>query len=93
MEWTKDYEADPIEDYRLTEEGYAVTKAGRPWAMHTFDAWDYSPSIQKLITASAPLHAHQAFELLKIKGAVREKIRPVTWLYDPDIKEWQLCKS
>ena len=92
LEWTKDYEADPIEDYQLTKDGYAVTKTGRPWAMHTFDTWDYMYSINKLMTASAPLHAHQAFELLNIKGAVRETIRPGTWLYDPDRKEWNLKK-
>ena len=93
LEWTKDYEADPIEEYQLTQNGYAVTKAGRPWAMHTFDSWDYMHSIQKFITASAPYHAHQAFELLEIQGKVREKIRPVTWLYDPDTKEWQLANT
>ena len=89
--WIQDYEADPIEDYQLTEQGYAVTKAGRPWAMHTFDSWDYMPPIKKFITASAPFHAHQAFELLEIQGEVREKIKPVTWLYDPTTKEWQLA--
>ena len=73
LEWTKDYEADPIEDYRLTKDGYALTKTGRPWAMHTFDAWDYMYSIKKLVTASAPLHAHQALELLVpfVKSLVR----------------------
>ena len=43
--------------------------------MHTFDSWDYMPSVEKFITASAPFHAHQAFELLEIKGGVREKIQ------------------
>jgi len=38
LEWSKDYKADPIEEYLLTEDGYAVTTTGRPWAMHTFDA-------------------------------------------------------
>ena len=93
LEWSRDYPPDPIENYKITHKGYAVTSTGRPWAMHTFDAWDYSPSVHKLMTTSAPLHAHQAFELLQIKGAVREQIRPATWLYDPDTKKWQLVKA
>ena len=93
LAWSKDYEADPIEDYRLTEDGYAVTTAGRPWAMHTFDAWDYAPVVQKLISTSSPRHAYKAFEQLSERGNVRNKIKSATWLYDPDTKEWQLAKA
>src|SRR5262249_38255029 len=37
LRWSRDYEADSTTTYTLTAEGYAVTTAGRPWAMHTFD--------------------------------------------------------
>jgi hypothetical protein len=43
LRWSRDYEADPTTAYTLTPEGYAITTSGRPWAMHTFDAWDYDP--------------------------------------------------
>jgi hypothetical protein len=93
LEWSQDYEADPIEEYLLPEDGYAVTKAGRPWAMHTFDAWDYDPSVRKLISTSSPQHAHQAFELVRGKGDIRDTMKSATWLYDPDAKQWQIVKT
>ena len=93
LEWSKDYESDSLEEYLLTEEGYAVTTTGRPWAMHTFDAWDYVPDVHKFIVTSSPQHAHQAFELFKDNEKVRDRIKPATWLYDPDTKEWQLVKA
>lgn len=93
LKWSKDYQADPVDQYLLTEDGYAVTKTGRPWAMHTFDAWDYVPSVQRVISSSSPRHAHKVFKLYKEKGDVHRSIKPGTWLYDPDTKKWQLVKT
>src|SRR5262245_37094716 len=59
LHWSRDYEADPTTAYILTPEGYAITTSGRPWAMHTFDAWDYDPVTKKLLAVGSPKHAYQ----------------------------------
>ena len=93
LKWSKDYEADPIEEYLLTREGYAVTTSGRPWAMHTFDALDYVPEIQSLICTSSPRHAHKALERLSHQSGRDLFESGVTWQYHLDSREWQLIKT
>ncbi|MBI4523150.1 MAG: hypothetical protein HY695_04970 [Deltaproteobacteria bacterium] len=93
LEWSQDYIPDPITDYALTSDGYAVTKSGRPWAMHTFDCWDYDPVARKLVAVGSPEHAAVAIAQLQQKGLLTAKPRAVTWLYDPDEKSWTLIRT
>lgn len=92
--WSWDYEADPTADYTITPEGYTITKSGRPWAMHTFDSWDYDPVSRKLVAVGSPDHAYKIFTDFRKKGLFnKSRTRPATWLYDPDSTTWELVET
>jgi hypothetical protein len=93
LEWSKDYEADTLEDYRITPEGYAVTRSQRPWAMHTFDCWDYHPLTRQLIVVSSPDHAYKVLAHFQERGVWQGKTTPATWFYNPERKTWELVKT
>ncbi len=93
LQWSKDYKADALDTYRVTPEGYAVTTSKRPWAMHTFDGWDYDPSRGTLVLVGTPKHATKAIQLLKDQGKMTRGIKPATWHYDPDRRSWQLIHT
>src|SRR5262249_27251548 len=63
-----------------------------PWAMHTFDVWDYDPVAKKLLAVGSPKHAYQVLEDLQRKGLLTGALKPATWWYDPDHKHWELLK-
>ncbi len=90
LEWTKDYEPDPIETYEVTQEGYPITKTGRPWAMHAFDTWDYHPPTQTIIFVGFPSHAHKAKQILRQKGVDLQKLKSATWIYSPQNRKWSI---
>ena len=92
LSWTRDYESDSIETYELTPGGFPVTNKGRPWAMHTFDTLDYHPPSRRLLFVGYPKHSHRAKSQLQKKGINLNNLRPATWLYDPDQKQWVLLK-
>ena len=93
LSWTRDYEPDSIETYELTPGGFPVTTKGRPWAMHTFDTLDYHPPSRRLLLVGYPEHAHRAKNQLREKGINLNNLRPATWVYDPDKKQWELLKT
>ena len=90
LEWARDYEPDPIETYGVTQEGYPVTKTGRPWAMHAFDTWDYHPPTKTIIFVGFPEHAHKAKQILRQKGVDLQKLKPATWIYSPGNHNWRI---
>ena len=92
LSWTKDYEPDPVETYEITQGGFPLTSKGRPWAMHAFDTLDYHLPSRRLLFVGYPKHAYRAKNLLQKKGMNLEKLKPATWLYDPDKKQWELLK-
>jgi len=94
LKWHRDYEADSTADYILTPEGYTITKSGRPWAMHTFDCWDYDPVTKKVLLVGFPDHAYRIFTDFRNKGLfIKGRIKPATWFYDPDTSTWDLIKT
>ena len=93
LRWSRDYEADSVEDYRLTGEGYPVTSTSRPWAMHTFDGWDYSPTLGTLVLVGSPKHASRGIQQIKDPTVRSQPPRPVTWHYDPDTRSWELIQT
>ena len=92
LHWTKDYEPDSVEIYKLTPEGFPITSNGRPWAIHAFDTFDYHPPSRRLFFVGYPKHAHRAKNQLQRKGIRLDTIKPATWWYDPDNKQWELLK-
>lgn len=88
--WSRDYDPDPTTNYTITPAGHAVTKSGRPWAMHTFDSWDYDPVTRKLLAVSSPKHAYKMITDLQRKNLLKGNPAPATWLYDPDSRAWEL---
>lgn len=90
LRWSRDYEADALEDYRVTSQGYPVTTTERPWAMHTFDGWDYDPIRKSLVLVGIPSHATQAIQHVKDQGELSHAIESTTWRYDPDTHAWTL---
>ena len=93
LRWSRDYEADSVENYRLTGEGYPVTSTFRPWAMHTFDGWDYSPTTRTLVLVGVPQHASQGIQQVKNAQVTSPTLRPATWHYDPDSRTWDLIQT
>jgi hypothetical protein len=94
LNWSRDYEADPIADYILTPDNHSITNSGRPWAMHTFDSLDYDPVTRKLILVGSANHAYKIFADFQKRGLfIKDRIRPATWLYDPDTKTWELVRT
>ncbi len=92
LSWTRDYEPDPVETYELTSEGFPMTSTGKPWAMHAFDTLDYHPPSRRVLFVGYPKHAHGAKNRLQKKGINLNDLRPATWWYDPDKKQWELLK-
>ena len=92
LEWTRDDEPDPLETYGMTAEGYPVTKTGKPWAMHAFDAWDYHPPTRTVVLVGFPKHAHTAKQGLQQQGMDPQQLKPATWLYHLDTRTWELLK-
>jgi len=93
LRWTQDYNADSLETYRVTPQGYPVTSTNRPWAMHAFDGWDYNPNTKTLVLVGFPKHATQAMQQLKVKEELKHSLKPATWHYNPDSRSWQLIKT
>jgi hypothetical protein len=89
LRWSRDYEPDHIEDYHLMSEGYPVTRTGRPWAMHTYDAVDYEPTSRALLAVSLEEHAYLIFERY---GIDPKQMVPSVWYYHPDTRQWELRK-
>ncbi|MDH5588309.1 MAG: hypothetical protein OEZ05_16955 [Nitrospirota bacterium] len=92
VQWTKDYEPDPVKTYQVTPEGYPRTSNGRPWAHHAFDSFDYHPPSRRFLFVGFPKHAHFAKRQLQENGVTLDALRPATWWYDPDKKQWELLK-
>ena len=82
LKWSRDYEADPTADYTITPEGYTITTSGRPWAMHTFDSWDYDPVSRKLVAVGSPDHAYKIFTDFRKKGLFNKSRRKPGTLRD-----------
>ena len=93
LRWEKDYEADSLANYRVTPQGHPVTSTNRPWAMHTFDGWDYDPVHNLLILVGTPKHATRPIQRLKDQGTFNHPIQPTTWHYDPETHTWALIAT
>lgn len=86
LQWRRDYPADPVADYLVGDDRVARTKSGRPWGEHSFDTLDYAPTLKRLVTVQFPDHAFLFYEAGRFD---KQKIRPVTWLYDADEQGWE----
>ncbi len=90
MTWSQDYEPDPKSTYRLLDDGQTVTTTGRPWAMHTFAAMKWDPTVKRLVVVSFPEHTR--FDPRKrfpmFKGDWYKHLKPMHWEYDPLTKQW-----
>ncbi|WP_454064019.1 hypothetical protein [Candidatus Nitrospira salsa] len=93
LRWSQDYEADSLETYRVTLQGYPATSTNRPWAMHAFDGWDYDPTTKTLVLVGFPKHATQAIQQLKDRGKLNQSLKPSTWHYNPDTRSWKLIQT
>ena len=90
LTWSQDYEQDPKSSYRIAANHQAETATGRPWAMHTFDAVVWDPTVQRVVVLSHP--GHTRFEpekrFLMFQGDWYKKLQPSHWEYDPANKRW-----
>lgn len=95
MTWSQDYQPDPKSTYRLLDDGQTVTTASRPWAMHTFAAMKWDPSVNRLMVVSHPAHArfepHKRFPMFK--GDWYKHLKPMHWEYDPATKQWMRLET
>jgi len=92
LTWSKDYEQDAKSTYRILPDSQTVTTSGRPWAMHTFDAVEYDPSVGRMVVVGFPKHARFAPEerFPMFSGGWFGSLKPSHWEYDPDTKNWTL---
>jgi len=90
LTWTRDYAQDAKSTYRILPDSQTVTTTGRPWAMHTFDAVEYDPSVGKVVVVSFPKHTRfnpeKRFPFFK--GEWFKTLKPSHWEYDPDTRTW-----
>ncbi len=93
LNWSQDYHADPLDTYRVTPQGYPVTTTNRPWAMHSFDGWDYDPVHKMLVLTGSPTHATRAIQQLKAQGKLTHPIQPTTWHYNPYTHAWKFIQT
>lgn len=95
LEWRQDYQQDPKASYRVLEDGQCQTAAGRPWAMHTFDAVEYDPVSRKVVVISYPAHTRfrPGERFPQFKGDWYKHLTPSHWEYDPDTKAWSRLET
>lgn len=93
LRWSQDYAPDSLDSYRVTPQGYPITTTNRPWAMHTFDGWDYDPTGKTLVLVGFPKHATQAMQQLQDKGKLRQPLKSATWHYNPQTRSWKLIQT
>jgi hypothetical protein len=90
LTWSQDYEQEPLTSYRILGDGQTVTAAGRPWAMHTFDAVEWDPTARRIVVVSHP--AHTRFRPEKrfpfFKGDWFKRLKSSHWEYDPEARRW-----
>jgi hypothetical protein len=93
--WSQDYEQDPKSTYRIAANNQAETTTGRPWAMHTFDAVEWDPTVERVVVVSFPEHARfepeERFPMFS--GDWYKKLEPSHWEYDPITKKWSRLKT
>ena len=95
LEWSQDYEQDPMESFQLRDDGQCVTESGRPWAMHTFDAVEYDPEVGRIVVVSFPVHARfrPAERFPAFSGNWFRQLQPSHWEYDPGSRTWTLLET
>ncbi len=95
LTWSQDYEQDPKSTYRIVANNQAETTTGRPWAMHTFDAVEWDPTVERVVVVSFPEHTRfepdERFPMFE--GDWYTKLEPSHWEYDPVTKKWSRLKT
>lgn len=90
LTWSQDYEQDAKSTYRIVLHQQAETTTGRPWAMHTFDAVEWDPAVERVVVVSHPEHTRfrpeERFPMFQ--GDWFKKLEPSHWEYDPRRKTW-----
>jgi hypothetical protein len=94
--WSQDYVQDPKSTYRILPDDQTETSMGRPWAIHTFAAVDWDPSVRRVVVVSGPLHARfdpkKRFPMFT-KPNWWVSLRNSHWEYEPDSKRWQRLET
>lgn len=91
LEWTKPYDEDPFDTYKVTEEGLPVAgKNGEhPWASHSFGAVMYDVSRDEMVVACWDEHLKPGRFTNVMKDLWPQvKLQP-TWLYSCEKKTWK----
>ena len=92
LRWSQSYPADDPSTYRVNADGLAVAGDGgneHPWAMHTFDAVEYDPLMDRLIVASYPAHMKPDKPWGFDKAFWRQIKRHPTWFYYIGEDRWE----
>jgi hemin uptake protein HemP len=88
--WSQDYPQDPKTDYRILDDGSTETTTGRPWAMHTYAAVAWDPTVKRMVVVSHPGHSefNAKRRFRQFKGDWYRDLAPMHWEYDPATKKW-----
>lgn len=93
LRWSRAYQPDSPETYRVNNSGIPVAGSGeeRPWAMHTFDAVEFDSLSDLLIVASHPGQLDPKKHHAKaITPEVWRQIKQhPTWGYDVELNQWR----
>lgn len=85
-QWTTHYPPAHPSSYRGDERGYRVAGPAdqpQPWAMHTYDAVIYDPSLDALVVASVTAHT-------TLPQPIPEAKRDPLWIYDLTERRWRI---
>jgi hypothetical protein len=95
LTWSQDYEQDPKSTYKILPDGQTETTTGRPWAMHTFDAVEWDPAVNRVVVVSYPVHTSFSPEkrFPFFKGDWFKHLTPSHWEYDPGKKRWRRLET
>jgi hypothetical protein len=83
--WETHYPRAPKASYRADAAGRAIAGTDRllPWAMHTYDAIVYDPSLDALVVSALPEHN-------PIRKSVPAATIHPTWIYDLKTRQWRI---
>lgn len=90
LKWSRAYENDPRETYRVTEDGLAVAgeRGDHPWAMHSFGAVIYDTSRDEMLVTIFDDHLVPGRFTDVFKDLWPQIKRKPTWIYGCDNAEW-----
>jgi hypothetical protein len=90
LKWSRAYENDPLESYRVTDDGLAVAgkQGDHPWAMHTFGAVMYDTSRDEMLVTIFDDHLVPGRFTDAFKDLWPRITRKPTWVFGCENGEW-----